>query len=502
MEQDNEERKPQEKIANADAGLTLSRSNGFTRDGIPLPHPDDPFLREYKELMKLPDHGEPLDYEVLERDPTRPANVPTISDLCRHKPCAQLQHLMNVGEVYMCHPHKIPIHGGNERFNEFASDQSTTPVKVRFAYLEGTLLPFGDESEVSSGEFQGTVPLEEPMPGFPDCNHDPDLQGYRVYLCKESNGQVRWFSKNETSQKVIRGGDILTIDELFSLYAGSGRTGNFVVGWILACKHRHEEMINVYQEMKDERKYSKSPNESQLCAEECTRLTKDAISAMEIHGPPPNPERSEWDLWNLADVSKDKYRTPAERQYAHSLREAAFVFNNILPNEEGTFLERCKNWGQMLILTLSQITRDKMTHAIYLRLTNGRLSMEEMLAPLARVGWYTYYVHLARTIRTSSIQHKKSNSVIALGVLTKGLYRGQLPLKAPILKAFPEIRDKKVSVVLLSFGLYRGIGPGTDSHLFRVWRSPVIEIWGRQNADGKTLWMGKQIPADVGREAK
>jgi len=128
--------------------------------------------------------------------------------------------------------------------------------------------------------------------------------------------------------------------------------------------------------------------------------------------------------------------------------------------------------------------------------------MEEMLAPLARVGWYTYYVHLARTIRTSSIQHKKSNSVTALGVLKKGLYRGQLPLKAPILKAFPEIRDKKVSVVLLSFGLYRGIGPGTDSHLFRVWRSPVIEIWGRQNADGKTLWMGKQIPADVGREAK
>ena len=107
---------------------------------------------------------------------------------------------------------------------------------------------------------------------------------------------------------------------------------------------------------------------------------------MDTHGPPSNPERSEWALWNLADVSKYKYRTPAERRHANSVREAAFVVNNIPANEEGTFLERCKSWGQMLILTLSQISRDKMTHEIYLRLTNGRLSMEEMLAPLARLG--------------------------------------------------------------------------------------------------------------------
>ena len=146
--------------------------------------------------MKCPDRGQPLDYEVLERDTTRPANLPSISDLCRHKPCGQLQHLMKVGEVYMCHPHNIPVHRGNKRFKQFASDKSTVEVKVRFAYLEGTLLPFGDESDDDNSrrnvakyeEFIGTVPLEEPMQGFPDCNHDPDLQGYRVYLCKESNG--------------------------------------------------------------------------------------------------------------------------------------------------------------------------------------------------------------------------------------------------------------------------------------------------------------------------
>jgi len=103
---------------------------------------------------------------------------------------------MKVGEVYMCHPHNIPVHRGNKRFKQFASDKSTVEVKVRFAYLEGTLLPFGDESDDDNSrrnvakyeEFIGTVPLEEPMQGFADCNHDPDLQGYRVYLCKESNG--------------------------------------------------------------------------------------------------------------------------------------------------------------------------------------------------------------------------------------------------------------------------------------------------------------------------
>jgi len=54
----------------------------------------------------------------------------------------------------------------------------------------------------------------------------------------------------------------------------------------------------------------------------------------------------------------------------------------------------------------------------------------------------------------------------------------------------------------MSFGYYRGIDPGTDSHLFRACRSVIIEIWGREDADDKAVWMGRKIPEEEGRRAK
>jgi len=75
-------------------------------------------------------------------------------------------------------------------------------------------------------------------------------------------------------------------------------------------------------------------------------------------------------------------------------------------------------------------------------------------------------------------------------------------LKLRILTAFPQVGDKKGSVTLGAFGLYRGIGPGTDIHLFKVWRSIVVELWGREDADGRTVWMSGLIKVDEGKYTK
>ena len=224
--------------------------------------------------------------------------------------------------------------------------------------------------------------------------------------------------------------------------------------------------------------------------------------SQEIHGSPPNPMRSGWGEWNIADVTQDRYRSKKDMKYVTTQREAAMQFSDVPHDGEKEFLCECAVWNTMVILLLSGSSRDGKTHESYKRLTTGRMSLDQMMAPLEKVSWFTLYSHFIRLMESFGIGKKNAYSLIGLMILTKGLYRGRLPMKKHILKACPEVGDKKMSIALNVFGLYDGIGPGTDIHLFKAWRSIIVDFWGRKDADGKTVWMGRKIGSKVGRRAK
>ena len=98
--------------------------------------------------MKLPTFGLPLDYRrAAERDISRPGSAAPVDTLLAYRCEGLLQKKIENSEVYICYPHKVPIHSGNPRFSAFETENYTVHVTVRFAHLKGTLLPFGPENE-------------------------------------------------------------------------------------------------------------------------------------------------------------------------------------------------------------------------------------------------------------------------------------------------------------------------------------------------------------------
>ena len=82
--------------------------------------------------------------------------------------------------------------------------------------------------------------------------------------------------------------------------------------------------------------------------------------------------------------------------------------------------------------------------------------------------------------------------------------RGNLPIDANVLLAFPNIGKKMVSVVLNSLGFYAsvGLGPGVDSHVKRNWEYFLIEMGVIRNLAIRVVQMSPYIRVNPGMDLK
>ena len=159
-----------------------------------------------------------------------------------------------------------------------------------------------------------------------------------------------------------------------------------------------------------------------------------------------------------------------------------------------------------LQLITSEQVRDEVLKKMYLEVTHGMMSVEDMLEPLKVVTFFSYYRHLGSVIRQYSIQNKKALYLLQYLVIIRIKYVGRLPEKADQLMAIPDFAQKKTAVVLNELGLYEGtkLGPGADGHMIRCMKL-FLPGWEERSDDlnkGYVTGMCKYIPVNPGVEAK
>ena len=112
----------------------------------------------------------------------------------------------------------------------------------------------------------------------------------------------------------------------------------------------------------------------------------------------------------------------------------------------------------MVTLITSQQVQDEKLEEQYLLLTQGKMSPNEMAAPLMRVDFFDYYSHLEKMMRQYSMQHKKTESLLSFICVILCKYRGAVPMDVNTLRAFPHVGTKKLQLYLRSVGTMTRLG--------------------------------------------
>jgi len=148
----------------------------------------------------------------------------------------------------------------------------------------------------------------------------------------------------------------------------------------------------------------------------------------------------------------------------------------------------------MVIMIGSEQYHDSLQYKMYLKLTQGRLSAQQILAR-----------HLSRLMTKYSMQRLKSEIFVVFMSIIQCKYNGYLPERKPkSLLAIPDIGPKQNAVTLNSMGLYdklKELGPGADTHVIKCF-SPMLQNEGVNPTNDKLVEMVQCIPVHLGIDTK
>jgi len=158
-------------------------------------------------------------------------------------------------------------------------------------------------------------------------------------------------------------------------------------------------------------------------------------------------------------------------KYHQSQHQRCKVFDQVPDSDWNAYLRNLQYLHYMLLLTISQETTDEKLHKEYLSLSQGRLSVPQILAPLRHVTFFEYHKAISHRLKHAGghMYNKKAESYLSLACILASKYDSTLPMETISLLGIPEIGIKKVAVVLLACGLYNkiGLGPGSDTHVIK-----------------------------------
>ena len=158
----------------------------------------------------------------------------------------------------------------------------------------------------------------------------------------------------------------------------------------------------------------------------------------------------------------------------------------------------------MVIMIGSQQVKDKLQYELYLKLTQGRLSPNQMIGPLARILFFDYFYHLSRLMRKYSTQNRKTGTFLMFISIIQCKFNDSLPASIKALKSIPDVGNKKAVATLKICGLYNrvGIGPGAGTHVIKCFSHILLDEGVESVSGGKVVQMRKFIPAHPGLDTK
>ena len=443
------------------------------------PSPDDPMYVDYMRLMQKTEDPT-LGWEVLS-----PSTHPWTTRWLAFRPSyaakyekysikKEILEKIEAGVVMIGHLHKFVISNLAKKQNIYTSPHDTVPVVVPFAYLEGTLIPMGEPGELCltpkkyPQSYVGTVPIDWegmhlPLPkNFKPIDEDPLLQGAECHL---ENSGMRYFMIG--NQKYVRLGDYQTLDQIIKGLLTCGGNANCVVSFSYNCQHKCDLLSNAH-EKRLKRITERDPNNHYIEArvavvQELARFTVDVDLTRREIGPPKRVERDNWEDWNVANRSADSRRNPEMLKYY--LEQRALALENDCPRNEEYAMRDIEDMNNALVMLTSPQARDERLFKQYLSLTQGRLSLKQLCAPLKRVSFFEYLSHFTKYLYRYSFQNIKGESVLLFALILMETYGGRLPHKAEKVLAIRYIGPKITAVSLNACGLYKNIGAGADIHV-------------------------------------
>ena len=112
-------------------------------------------------------------------------------------------------------------------------------------------------------------------------------------------------------------------------------------------------------------------------------------------GLPINPQISLWLAGVTPAVTMKGYRNAEMNDYCKHERETSIAFDRVKDDEVDQYLISQTKLHAMVIMIGSEQCHDSLQYEMYLKLTQGRLSAQQMLAPLAHLPFFDYYCHLS-----------------------------------------------------------------------------------------------------------
>ena len=465
------------------------------------------------------------DYSKMKSCHSRPPGLCSLKSLKNRRFPANVHRKIKEGLVLQCNLHEVMVRTHVNKGVILDSPRHTLKVEVRYVHLEGTLIPFGNVGQHCDGKLVGTLPLSKEMQDkFHPINHEDRLHGYKCYLTKY---HVRYFVQED--QKFYRLGDLLSLRTIIDAMEWSGETCNFVYFWSILCNHacclaqarkkrktdlEMSERIKLWKQgTVGKNKVTKTMlltyNRENLLKEgaiQCTKFLSDLFDGVQKVGMPKKPIRSVWMRWNLANKDMDQFRSPWELDYCSKERKKSEVRGGVQDTSTCAFWRRQMGIHLGLQLITSEQVRDEVLKQMYMEVTHGMMSVEDMIAPLKVVSFFSYYRHLGSVIRQYSIQNKKALYLLQYLIIVRVKYGGRLPERADHLMAIPDFAQKKTAVVLNELGLYEGtkLGPGADAHMIRCFKLFIPGYAERSDDLNKSYVTGmcKHIPVNPGVEAK
>lgn len=373
---------------------------------VVTPSEEDPMYQSYLSLCRARPPNLTPGYKLISYDCYfRPT---TMVPLARNKGLPQsLWKRIEKGEVGECEFHKMVWSNKSNRHTLFQNEQENIPIRVSFSYLEGTLMPF-EEGKGKAGRFIGTVPLKNKrIEEMNNVNEDVELQGWQCFV--KANG-VRYFTKDE--KKVYRLGDLLSFRLIVDAFRMSGRTGNFIYIWFYCIKHKLSSLAqgaanrkklknnHVLQKRKivhSAETGSKEYLQLSVMKKECVDTTISISMALHeciLTTSPSHTLRSSWKEMNLISQKNGCSELGIFREKQLKMCKE---FNAIDDDNWETYLISLREIHFCIILLLSQETPDEILQKQYLSLSQGRLSLQQILHPLHNVTFFSTTKQLLRS---------------------------------------------------------------------------------------------------------
>ena len=340
-------------------------------------------------------------------------------------------------------------------------------------------------------------------------------------LCVVESSGARIFARG--TKRFIRLGDYQALKDTVSQIVQFGGNCNNLASMCVNCIHKYTQVGKAHErrnrQNKEVRDHLKSRNHNKEArmdsVSEMTRAMKDYVLACDIVGGTDREERMRWSDQNLFNLEADEYRSPDILTHTKASRENALSFlypsTSVHSSVRSHQFLRLLKVHNVIIMLMSTQMKDELLFKLYISLTHGRASPEEMLAPLMRVSYFELFKHFGRCCQKYSGLHNiRAEGLLKFILVLQGTYAGEVPDNVNKMHAMRYISDKIAAVSLNQNGIYlKGGRPrmGADSHC-RGFNNPIIYKtfykWNMtlKNPESEVDRLSSLIPPHPGRQGK